>query len=152
MKRFSAVALIVAVCLAVPAISFGAGPARGAKQSGKPVFLTPSDLKWVPNPDAPTVMIAVAWGDMKTGSYGAFFKFPAGFVAPLHTHSSNMRIVVVSGTMGMAGEDGKEMTLPAGSYYTQPSTYPHVTKCEAGSACVVYVMSNGKWDIKPVKK
>src|SRR5262249_47968043 len=114
------------------------------------VMMTPDQMKWVPNPDAQGVMTATAWGDPAKGAHGAFHKFPAGFTAPLHTHSSDLRAVVISGTMVQSGEDGKETKLTAGSYFYQPNTWKHVTKCDAGSECVVFVISTGKFDLKPV--
>jgi len=117
----------------------------------KPVMMTLDQMKWVPNPAAPGVLTAAAWGDAEKGPHGAFHKFVAGFTAPLHTHSANTRIVVISGTMAMAGNDGKEMKFPAGSFYTQPNTFQHVTKCLPGSECLVYLDADGKWDLKPVE-
>ena len=152
MKRFSKIALATLICLAVPAAALHAADAKPAAKPAvkKAVTMTPDQLKWVPNPDAPGAMTATAWGNPDKGPHGAFHKFPAGFIAPLHTHSSDLRIVVISGTMAMAGEDGKETQLPAGSYFYQPNTYKHVTKCEAGSECVAFVMASGKFDIKMV--
>ena len=91
------------------------------------------------------------WGDPTKGPFGAFNKFVAGFTAPLHTHSANLRLVVILGTMAMTGADGKELKFPAGSFYTQPNTFPHVTKCLAGADCLTYVEADGKWDLKPVE-
>jgi quercetin dioxygenase-like cupin family protein len=130
----------------------GAKPASAASGAmKKPVTMTPDQLKWSPGTGTPEVMTAVAWGDPNKGAHGAFHKFPAGFRSPLHTHSSDLRIVVISGTMAMAGEDGKETKLPAGSYLYQPNTYKHVTMCEAGSECVAFVVASGKFDLKPVE-
>jgi anti-sigma factor ChrR (cupin superfamily) len=144
MRSFSKIFLGALIGLAVPAAAVHAGDAT-------PVAMSPSDMKWVPSKEAPGVMTAVAWGDPATGPHGAFHKFVAGFTAPLHTHSGNNKIVVIAGTMSVTGEDGKEVKLPAGSFYTQPNTYPHVTKCLAGSECVVYLESDAKWDLKPVE-
>lgn len=158
MKRASRIGLATLICLAVPAATLGAAPgdahaanAPAKSVAKKAVTVTPDQLKWVPNADAPGAMTATAWGDPGKGPHGAFHKFPAGFVAPLHTHSADLRIVVISGTMTMSGEDGKETKLPAGSYFYQPNTYKHVTKCEAGSECVAFVVANGKFDIKMVE-
>lgn len=143
----------ILICLAVPATALCADAARasGARAAAKAaVTVTPDQLKWVPNPGAAEVKTATAWGDPAKGPHGAFHKFPAGFTAPLHTHSADLRIVVISGTMAMAGEDGKETTLPAGSYFYQPHTYRHVTKCEPGSECLAFIVANGKFDLKPV--
>jgi len=145
MKGLSRIAIATLICLAVPAAALHAGAA------GKPITMTNDQMKWVANTSAPGVMTAVAWGDPDKGAHGAFHKFPAGFTAPLHTHSANSRIVVISGTMAMAGEDGKEMKFPAGSFYTQPNTFKHVRKCLAGSECLVYLEADGKWDLKPAE-
>jgi len=144
MKRICTIALATLICVAVPAAAVHAADA------GKLVTRTPDQMKWVPNPDAPDVKMAVTWGDPATGPHGAFHKFVAGFTAPLHTHTSNNRIVVISGTMAMVGEDGKEIKFPAGSFYSQPNTYKHTTKCLAGSDCLVYLEADAKWDINPV--
>jgi len=144
MNRFSGMALAALVGLAAPVATVYAADAV------KPVTMTPDQLKWVPNPAATGVMMATTWGDPTKGPFGAFNRFVAGFTAPLHTHSANTRIVVIAGTMSMTGEDGKEIKFPAGSFYTQPNTFPHVTKCLAGPECIIYIEADGKWDLKPV--
>ncbi|MEO8504378.1 MAG: DUF4437 domain-containing protein [Acidobacteriota bacterium] len=101
-------------------------------------------------PGVPGVMTAILWGDDTKGAHGAFHKFIAGFTAPLHTHSANNRVVVLSGTMSMTGEDGKEMKFPAGSFYTQPNTFRHTTKCLVGADCLIYLEADAAWDMKPV--
>jgi anti-sigma factor ChrR (cupin superfamily) len=145
MKRSTGFALAVLISLAAP------GATLYAADAAKPVTMTPDQLKWVANPAATGVMMATVWGDATKGAFGAFHKFTAGFTAPLHTHSANTRIVVISGTMAMAGADGKEMKFPAGSFYTQPNTFPHVTKCLAGADCLVFLEADGKWDLTPVE-
>jgi anti-sigma factor ChrR (cupin superfamily) len=144
MRKLSGIAIAALTCLAMATATAQAAEAR------KPVTRPADQLKWVPNADAPGVMTAVTWGDPAKGAHGAFHKFVAGFSTPLHTHTANTKIVVISGTMAMAGEDGKEMKFPAGSYYTQPNTYKHTTKCLEGSECLVYLTADAKWDLKPV--
>ena len=145
MNRSSGFALAALIGLAAPVATLHAA------EVGKPVTMTPDQVKWVPNPAAPGVMMATVWGDSTKGPFGAFNKFVAGFTAPLHTHSANLRIVVISGTMAMTGADGKDLKFPPGSFYTQPNTYPHVTKCLAGADCLAYVEADGRWDLKPVE-
>ena len=145
MNRSSRFAIAAVIGLAAPVATLNAANA------GKPVTMTPDQLKWVPNPAATGVMMATAWGDPSKGPFGAFNKFVAGFTAPLHTHSASTRIVVISGTMSMTGDDGKEIKFPVGSFYTQPNTFPHVTKCLAGAECIIYIETDGKWDLKPVE-
>ncbi len=45
--------------------------------------------------------------------------------------------------------DGKDTTLPAGSYFSYTGKKQHITKCEAGADCVLSVDSRGKWDVLP---
>lgn len=161
MRRHARLILAALLVLAVPALADRAGAATsGADQAAdvktgggvrQALTMTPDQLKWVATPDVPGVMTATAWGDPDKGPHGAFHKFPAGFSSPLHTHSSELRGVVISGTMAMVGEDGKEMPLPAGSYFHQPGNFKHVTKCESGSECVAFVVASGKFDLKPAE-
>ncbi|MEO7793469.1 MAG: DUF4437 domain-containing protein [Thermoanaerobaculia bacterium] len=144
MRGFSRIAGVMLVCLA------GVAAAFAASEAAKPITMAADQMKWVANPAATGVMTATVWGDPEKGAHGAFHKFTAGFSAPLHTHTANTKVVVLSGTMSMTGEDGKEMKFPAGSFYTQPDTFKHVTMCLAGSDCLVYLEADAKWDLKPV--
>lgn len=145
MKRVVTIALATLIGIAGTASALHAGDAK------TPLAVTPSQLKWVAEPTAPGVMTAVVWGDPAKGPHGVFHKFTPGFTAPLHTHSANTKIVVLAGTMVMAGADGKEMKFPAGSYYEQPNTYQHVTRCEMGAECLLFLTADAKWDLKPVE-
>jgi quercetin dioxygenase-like cupin family protein len=149
---FSVAALIAAAALGQAA---EAGKGKAAHKGGvKPSVAWPAgDLKWIDAPGAPPgVKQVTLWGDSTKGAYGALQKFPAGFSAPLHTHSSDMRIVVVSGTV-IHGEEGKpDARLPAGSYLLQTANSRHTTACDKASDCVFFLESTGKFDIKMVEE
>ena len=116
-----------------------------------PVVWPAGDLKWTDAEGAPPGVKGVnLFGDPANGPFGAVQKFPAGFSAPLHTHSADLRIVVVSGTL-IHGPEGKpEVRLPAGSYLYLPSTYRHTTGCDKAAECVFFIEGNRKFDVKPV--
>jgi anti-sigma factor ChrR (cupin superfamily) len=117
------------------------------------VVMPAADLKWadLDPKGAPGVKIADVWGDHTKGAFGAFFKFPAGFAAPLHTHTSDYKIVVLSGTFVQAPEGKPEFRLGPGSYLMQPGgNYKHTTACDKASDCEFFVQSAGKFDLKPV--
>ena len=84
--------------------------ANGTEQSSSvsPIPLAATDLKWIDlDPSgAPGVKVADVWGDHKLGAFGAFFRLPAGFSAPLHTHTHDMKLVIVTGTY-IQGPEGK---------------------------------------------
>lgn len=125
-----------------------ASPQKGAKAF---VVRPAADMKWEALPGAPPgPMLSTLWGDPTKGAYAAIEKFPAGFSAPLHTHSSDHKIVVISGTW-IHGEEGKpDVKVGAGSYLFQPKNQRHSTACDAASECVFFIESNGKFDLKIV--
>jgi quercetin dioxygenase-like cupin family protein len=128
--------------------------ATKAKPTAKPatlVMVTPDELKWVVNPMDANISMAVVSGDPAKGPHAAFHKFKAGWSAPLHTHSADVRMAVISGTIIAGTEGGPERKLPAGSYQYQPHTVKHVTKCDPASECVIFVVANAKFDLKPAE-
>jgi quercetin dioxygenase-like cupin family protein len=112
-----------------------------------------ADLKWEALAGAPPgPMLATLWGNPTKGAYAAIEKFPAGFSAPLHTHSVDHKVVVISGTW-IHGEEGKpEVRLGAGSYLFQPANRRHSTACDEASECIFFIESSGKFDLKMVEE
>jgi anti-sigma factor ChrR (cupin superfamily) len=110
------------------------------------VIMPASDVKWTDlDPGAPGVKVADLWGNHASGAFGALFKLPAGFAAPLHTHTYDMKVVILSGTYIQAPEGKPEFRLGPGSYFLQPGgEYRHTTSCDQASDCVFFVESKGK--------
>ena len=138
-----------AVFLAAAALTAADKP-----KSATPIFIPAADVKWtdLDPTGAPGLKIADVWGNHAKGAYGAFVKFPAGFVAPLHTHTHGIKIVVVSGTYTQTPEGKTELRLGPGSYAFQPGgSYKHVSGCDKASDCILYIESAGAFDLKPVK-
>jgi Domain of unknown function (DUF4437) len=158
MRPRHVVAFSISLILTVPVLAQPAGEAKANKapKAGpdQPVFMPAGDLEWTdldPN-GAPGVKVAELWGDHAKGAFGAFFKLPAGFVAPLHTHTHAMKVVFMSGTYIQAPEGKSEVRLGPGSYMMQPgANYRHTTSCDKTSECVFFVESDGMFDLKPVE-
>ena len=131
-------------------LAAGAAQAQGAATA---VAWPAADMKWTPMVDGPPGAQAVTlWGDMTKGAYGAMLKFPAGFSTPLHTHTSEMKLVVVSGTWIHTPEGKPSIRLGPGSYLLQPGgNYRHTTACDKASECLIFSESGGKFDLLPVK-
>ena len=119
----------------------------------RPIPISTADLKWtdLDPAGAPGVKVAKLWGDPPNGAFGAFFRLPAGFAAPLHTHTHPMKVVIVSGTY-IQGPDGAPVfRLGPGSYLMQPGgNYRHTTSCDTAADCVFFVESNGAFDLHVV--
>jgi hypothetical protein len=96
------VALTVAVTFALPAavLAQATGAAKAPKPPASQLVVMPAgEMKWMDlDPGAPGVKVADLWGNHAAGAYGALFKLPAGFAVPLHTHTYDMKVVIVSGT------------------------------------------------------
>jgi quercetin dioxygenase-like cupin family protein len=156
MRTRNVLAFTVSFLLTTALLAQGSGESKaksGSKaKASRAVIMPAGDVKWtdLDPTGAPGVKIADLWGNHATGAYGALIKFPAGFVAPLHTHTNDMKAVMVSGTF-IHGPEGKpEVRLGAGSYLMQPGgNYRHTTACDKASECLFFAQSNGKFDLKP---
>lgn len=147
--------VMLAMTLGLP-VTVAAQPPKEAKSAPKPpasrlVVMPASDLKWtdLDPAGAPGVKVADLWGNHAKGAFGAFFKLPAGFAVPLHTHTHDMKVVIVSGTYIQVPEGRAEFRLGPGSYFMQPGgSYRHTTTCDKASECVFFVESRGTFDLK----
>jgi hypothetical protein len=158
MKLRNVLAFSISVALAIPVGAQPSGQAKTAKapKAGpdQPTFMPAGDLKWTDlDPiGAPGVKVADLWGDHANGAFGAYFKLPAGFAVPLHTHTHTMKVVFLSGTYIQAPEGKAEVRLGPGSYLLQPGgNYRHTTSCDKASECLFFVEGNGKFDLKVVE-
>lgn len=144
--------------LGVAVLFFLASCAQDASNTEGPRDDTPhpqsaADLQWIDlDPTgAPGVKIAKLWGEPAKGGFGAFFKLPAGFAAPLHTHTHPMKVVIVSGTYIQGPDGAPEFRLGPASYLMQPGgDYRHTTSCDKASPCVFFVESEGAFDLHVV--
>ena len=148
--------LTLLIALAAPAVLLGQGKGkRSAKTAADRLVVMPAaNLTWtdLDPTGAPGVKVADLWGNHTKGPFGAFFKLPAGFAVPLHTHTNDMKVVIVSGTYIQAPEGKPEFRLGPGSYFLQPGgNYRHTTSCDAAAECVFFVEGRGKFDLKLVQ-
>jgi hypothetical protein len=140
------VVLLVASCAHV-------GNDADGTSSQTPIPIPSADLRWtdLDPTGAPGVKIATVWGNAAIGGFGGFLRLPAGFAAPLHTHSHPMKVVIVSGTYLQRPDGGTEFRLGPGSYLMQPGgNYRHTTSCDTASDCVFFVESAGAFDLHVV--
>lgn len=156
MRPRNILAFAISLLLAAPVVAqpSGKAPVNTAQKAGagQPVFMPAGDLKWTDlDPvGAPGVKVADLWGDHAKGAFGAFFRLPAGFAAPLHTHTHDMKVVFLSGTYLQVPEGKPEVRLGPGSYMMQPGgNYRHTTSCDKGADCLFFVESTGAFDLKP---
>ena len=155
MRPRSVLAFSISLILTAPVLAQSfAGNTVQKPGPGKPIFMPAAALKWtdLDPAGAPGVKVAGLWGNHAKGAFGAYFKLPAGFAAPLHTHTHDMKVIFVSGTYIQAPEGKPAVRLGPGSYMMQPGgNYRHTTSCDKSADCVFFVESAGAFDLKPVK-
>lgn len=124
--------------------------AKEGKKAGSAVLMPAADIQWQDVPDFPGVKMAVLEGDPGKGANHILIKLQDSFAAPLHHHSSDHFVTVVSGALSLT-VDGKETRLPAGSFFLFRGKKEHITRCEPGADCVLSLDVRGKWDVVPQK-
>ena len=165
MKRHHRLLLSVILSLVFP-VSLHAQEAKAqAKPAAKPAAKTTAkpaakkiavlraagDMKWTDVPNASGVQQATLWGNPEKGAHGVLNKFQAGTEVPLHTHTADLRSVVLSGTVviGIEGQSPKE--LGPGSYLFLPGGLKHTTACKTGEDCLLFTTQPGAFDVKPAE-
>ncbi len=140
----------VVVCALVPA-ALGMLALMQADQKKTPVVWPASTIKWTDSPDVKGVKVAVLWGDAKKGPYALLRKLTAGTTIALHTHSSDHKTVMVSGTFVLTLEGSSPKELAPGSYAFIPAGLKHAAECKPGTDCVFFEEATGPVDIKFVE-
>ena len=150
--------LTYALALVLPATLFAQGAPQTSSKTGdktadsRLVVMPAADMKWADLPGAPGAKVAQLWGDYTKGAFGAIFKLPAGFAVPLHTHTYDMNVLILSGTYIQAPDGKPEFRLGPGSYFMQPGgNYRHTTTCDTTSECVFLVETKGPFDLQVVE-
>jgi quercetin dioxygenase-like cupin family protein len=100
---------------------------------------------------APGAQMATIWGDPDKGAHRAFTKFAPGATFPLHTHTSEMHIVVIKGAYVYKPEKGDEKRVTAGCYIDIPGGDRHSSSGDAKEGALFYEESAGKFDLIPVE-
>jgi quercetin dioxygenase-like cupin family protein len=149
MTRF----FIVLAAVIISTVALAEEPARQAPAAGKddraPLMLSFTDLKWTELPERKGMQFAVLSGDPKKGAYTQMRKVPAGTDNPLHTHSSELKNVVISGVWYTGADGVSARDFGPGSFVRMPANWVHESGCRAGSDCVFYQEGKGRFDFKP---
>jgi quercetin dioxygenase-like cupin family protein len=98
----------------------------------------------------PGISKAVLWGDPAKGPYGAITRFTKGTKVAWHTHSHDIKAVVISGTMIYDSGSG-EQRLGPGSFLQERSSIKHTTAAAPDSDLEFFEEGSGPFDIKLIK-
>jgi uncharacterized RmlC-like cupin family protein len=136
----------VAILLA-STVALGATAALSEEQKG--VALSPDALRWREmSAKAAGVMIAEVRGEAATGPWSGFVRFPAGSKSAIHTHSSDMKVVIIKGTWRYGPSSEQEKSYGPGSFVLIPAELPHSNS--QPEEVLMFVEQSGRFDNKPV--
>ncbi len=125
------------------------GPDTG---SGTPLMVSYADLKWSELPGRKGMQYAVIAGDPTKGAYTQVRKVTAGTNGGLHSHSNEIKNVVISGVWYTGVDSAAAKDFGPGSVIVMPANWVHVSGCRPGSDCILYQEGKGKFDFTPVSK
>jgi quercetin dioxygenase-like cupin family protein len=138
---------VFAFCLAT---MMGTSPAVAIAEAHTAEYeLRPfEDLEFSPFGEGP-LEIALLWGDPTTGASGYFLRIPAGFEAPLHSHTASYRAIVIEGqAMHWLDGDDKMAVAPVGvgGYWLQPGGQLHGDKNPSNEDTLALIIFDGPVD------
>ena len=108
-------------------------------------------LTWGPCPDfiPKGCEIAVLHGNPAQPNADIFFRLPANFTVPRHSHTSAERMVLVAGELHVTYDGHATMVLQPGMYAYGPAGLPHKAFCAKGASCVLFIAFEAAVDAVP---
>ncbi len=154
-RRTSLISLILTGLVALAVVAGLAFPARVFADEG--AFTRTADstaIEWRLCPEFMPAgcALAVLQGNPAERNADVFFKLPAGTTAPLHSHSSAERMVLVSGEMQVRYEGEAPAVLKVGTYAYGPAQLPHDATCISDQDCVLFIAFEEPVDANPVRE
>ncbi|MBL9200140.1 MAG: cupin domain-containing protein [Opitutaceae bacterium] len=142
MKNKNTLVAVIAAAVASAAFVY-------AGEAGKSVVLAKSDLKWKAMGNAGVAAAPVS-GNMEKGSSRFFLKYPVGLVTPLHHHTANHHVTMISGTVTLT-VGGKQHRLGPGAYFMLADRAAHVAKVEGNEDAIMFIHAEAPWDVVMAK-
>jgi quercetin dioxygenase-like cupin family protein len=98
---------------------------------------------------APGMKKKVLWGNHEKGPYAAFTRLDPGLAFGVHTHSSEVRLVVLQGAYLYRPHKGKERRFGPGTFLWLPRGDVHASAADSKEGALLYEESSGGYDMKP---
>jgi quercetin dioxygenase-like cupin family protein len=147
--------IICSLLFTVAIVAITAQEKTAATATTEHKVISPNDLQWGDAPSSlpPGGKMAVLDGDpTKPGSFTIRLKAPAGYKVPPHTHPSDERVTVISGSfkigMGEKLDAASAHEMAPGSFVALPAGMKHFAMSNAES--IVQISSEGPFQIKYV--
>lgn len=119
------------------------------------IWLDASNITRIDRPQMPAdvdgAKVAFLWGNPQSGELnGTLIKLPAEFTGEICNQGSIFRAVVIQGrSQYQVSGETEVKTLEPGSYFGSDGETAHQVLCEAEEECIIYVRTEGKYDVIP---
>ncbi len=147
-KAMSLLAIVVLAAVAwTPTRALARSQAKPAAKK-QVLYFSSSQAKSMEN--TPGVSEATVWGDPSKGPHAGFTKMKPGYDAGMHTHTSDVTVVVIKGAYLYRDEAGDKRVGP-GDLIRIPGGHKHWSGADKTEGALFYQESPGKFDIVPAK-
>lgn len=135
-------------------------PAKEAFDAGeRPINIDARNVVWLHAEDTTWITgegpkLAYLWGTTTgNGKNGTYLKLPSGYNGVLSTDAANMRVVTIEGGIDVkVSENTEKQSLAPGSYIGSTGTASHQITCTAKGACLLYLHTDGKFQLSPFEQ
>jgi len=122
----------------------------------KPINVDASNIVWVDSEGMPAsksgAKVAFLWGSPQDGQLnGTLVKLAGGFSGKIRSQGSTFHAVVIQGQpQYQVPSETNVKTLVPGSYFGSKGKSVHQVSSKAGEESIIYVRTDGKFDVIPV--
>lgn len=119
------------------------------------VWLDASNITWIDHSEmsasADGAKVAFLWGNPHDDELnGTLVKLSSGFTGKIRSNDATLRAILIQGkSQYQVPGETEEKTLEPGSYFGSDGETAHQVSCEAEEECIIYVRTEGKYDVIP---
>jgi quercetin dioxygenase-like cupin family protein len=149
MTKSQIVSGMAALVIAAASVGVAQAPKESSKNKKSVIYVAAEQATFKRSPTA-GVSMAVLWGDPDKGAHGTFTKFAPGYDAGMHTHTSDLWLVVIKGAYLYKDEAGEKRVAP-GDFIRIPGGHKHWSGGDKTEGALFYQEGSGKFDLIPAK-
>ncbi len=146
MTRIAWAVVLLGVLLAT---AFGQASKSASSHTKSVIYVAADKATFKPSPTGGVAM-ATIWGDPTKGAHGTFTKFDPGYDAGMHSHTSDISIVVIKGAY-LYKDDAGEKRVGPGEFLRVPGGHKHWSGGDKTEGALFYEEASGKFDSTPAK-
>jgi quercetin dioxygenase-like cupin family protein len=145
MKKSLIVLGMAALIIAAASVGGAQAQTESAKNKKPVIYVAAEQATFKQSPMA-GVSMAVLWGDPDKGPHGTFTKFEPGYDAGMHTHTSDVWLVVIKGAYLYKDEAGEKRVGP-GDFIRIPGGHKHWSGGDKTEGALFYQEGSAKFDL-----